>query len=295
MDKEKTGRLIREARKKKNYTQTELGDLLGVTNKAVSRWEKGEAFPDVGILEELANLLGLRIADLVTGEVRNEETDREEAMAELVRLSRIQARERRKKIAVSLIPAVILLVDLAVGALAMNGADSILIINIRWTCMALMVLTMGFLLYESTVLGKEPSGELWLDRVWDIVPLTTLFVILLVFGWTIVGTQRGQNPFGLEDYQVGPFLMGWLWVMCVVNLTLLIVSGVLWAKGMMGVRPGQILSVTALFTGALFGNALHQMTTWEDAVRTLLLGGACLLLITVLTLILLAKISASRR
>ena len=41
MDKKKTGELIREARTKKNYTQTELGDLIGVTNKAVSRWENG--------------------------------------------------------------------------------------------------------------------------------------------------------------------------------------------------------------------------------------------------------------
>ena len=41
MDKKKTGELIREARTRKNYTQTELGDLIGVTNKAVSRWENG--------------------------------------------------------------------------------------------------------------------------------------------------------------------------------------------------------------------------------------------------------------
>lgn len=41
MDKVKTGELIRDARKKKNYTQSELGDMLGVSNKAVSRWEKG--------------------------------------------------------------------------------------------------------------------------------------------------------------------------------------------------------------------------------------------------------------
>ena len=41
MDKNKTGNLIREARTKKNYTQSKLGDLLGVSNKAVSRWENG--------------------------------------------------------------------------------------------------------------------------------------------------------------------------------------------------------------------------------------------------------------
>ena len=38
MDKMKTGALIKEARIKKNYTQSELGALLGVSNKAVSRW-----------------------------------------------------------------------------------------------------------------------------------------------------------------------------------------------------------------------------------------------------------------
>lgn len=41
MDKQKTGELIRNARIKKGYTQVELGDLIGVTNKAISRWEKG--------------------------------------------------------------------------------------------------------------------------------------------------------------------------------------------------------------------------------------------------------------
>ena len=41
MDKKKTGNLIREARQCKNYTQSELGRMLGVTNKAVSRWENG--------------------------------------------------------------------------------------------------------------------------------------------------------------------------------------------------------------------------------------------------------------
>ena len=53
MDKQKTGNLIKEARVKKNYTQGELGDLLGVSNKAVSRWENGDSFPDVGIFINL--------------------------------------------------------------------------------------------------------------------------------------------------------------------------------------------------------------------------------------------------
>ena len=67
MDKVKTGALIREARTKKNLTQCELGDLIGVTNKAVSRWENGESFPDVGVIEKLSEVLDIHIQDIVTG------------------------------------------------------------------------------------------------------------------------------------------------------------------------------------------------------------------------------------
>lgn len=68
MDKVKTGQMIKEARLKQGYTQLELGNLLGVTNKAVSRWEKGESFPDVGVLETLSDILHLDIQDIVAGE-----------------------------------------------------------------------------------------------------------------------------------------------------------------------------------------------------------------------------------
>ena len=87
MDKKKTGNLIREARQRKNYTQSELGRMLGVTNKAVSRWENGESFPDIGVLESLSHLLELPIQDIVTGERAG---DREEAVTEVVRLAKLQ-------------------------------------------------------------------------------------------------------------------------------------------------------------------------------------------------------------
>ena len=63
MDKQKTGELIKNARIKKGYTQVELGDLLGVTNKAISRWEKGDSFPNIGVIEELSRILDIRIQE----------------------------------------------------------------------------------------------------------------------------------------------------------------------------------------------------------------------------------------
>ena len=93
MDKMKTGTLIKEARIKKNYTQTELGDLLGVTNKAVSRWEKGKSFPDVELLENLATTLDLRIQDIVTG---TKDDHDETALIEIVRAAKLQQRKNRR-------------------------------------------------------------------------------------------------------------------------------------------------------------------------------------------------------
>ena len=59
MDAGKTGALIAEARREKNMTQKELAGLLHVTDRAVSKWERGLNFPDIALLEPLAEALGL--------------------------------------------------------------------------------------------------------------------------------------------------------------------------------------------------------------------------------------------
>ena len=73
MDLKKTGALIAELRRQKNLTQKELAVQLGVTDKAISRWETGKGFPDVSILERLATTLDVTITELVNGERSNPE------------------------------------------------------------------------------------------------------------------------------------------------------------------------------------------------------------------------------
>jgi len=93
VDKQKTGVLIREARVRKNYTQSELGDLLGVSNKAVSRWENGDSFPDVALLENLAVALDIRIQDIVTGATEEDAS----VVTEVVRAVKLQQKEKKRK------------------------------------------------------------------------------------------------------------------------------------------------------------------------------------------------------
>ena len=81
MDKEKTGQLITELRKEKGMTQKQLADALNVTDKAVSKWERGLSFPDISMLEPLSELLDVSILELLAGERQDgdEPMSREEA------------------------------------------------------------------------------------------------------------------------------------------------------------------------------------------------------------------------
>lgn len=75
MDKYKFGEFIYQKRKSLGLTQEELGRKLGVTNKAVSKWEVGETLPDVTMLKPLATLLEVTVDELLSQkEVKAEES-----------------------------------------------------------------------------------------------------------------------------------------------------------------------------------------------------------------------------
>lgn len=70
MEYEKTGKLIQELRKEKGLTQMALSQKLGVTDRAVSKWERGKSFPDVSMLKPLAETLDVSVSELLDGERR---------------------------------------------------------------------------------------------------------------------------------------------------------------------------------------------------------------------------------
>ncbi len=68
MDAKKTGELIATLRKEKGMNQKDLADKLGVTNKAISRWETGRGYPDIEILPVLAETFEISVQELLNGE-----------------------------------------------------------------------------------------------------------------------------------------------------------------------------------------------------------------------------------
>lgn len=65
--------LIATQRKEKGMTQKQLADILGVTDKAVSKWERGNGQPDIQFLEPLADALGVTVIELLRGEIKQAE------------------------------------------------------------------------------------------------------------------------------------------------------------------------------------------------------------------------------
>lgn len=67
MDNRIIGKFIKKKRKEIGLTQTELGDKLGVSDKAISKWETGNSLPDIGILKSLSDILGISTSELLNG------------------------------------------------------------------------------------------------------------------------------------------------------------------------------------------------------------------------------------
>lgn len=84
MDNAKTGAFIAGLRGELGLTQKELADRIGVTDKAVSKWERGRGFPDVAILEILAKELNVSVTELISGERSTPETVKAQSDSTLI-------------------------------------------------------------------------------------------------------------------------------------------------------------------------------------------------------------------
>lgn len=84
LDKEQIGNFIAGLRREKGWTQKQLAERLFVSDKAVSKWERGLSLPDIALLEPLAQVLEITVTELLRGQRR--QTEQEFALEEVERL-----------------------------------------------------------------------------------------------------------------------------------------------------------------------------------------------------------------
>ena len=109
MDQEKIGKFIAQCRKENGYTQASLAEKLGITDRAVSKWENGKSMPDASIMLELCELLKINVNELLTGEHIIMDDYKEVAEKNLVEM-KTQKEAANKKVILVVIVLVIMFI-----------------------------------------------------------------------------------------------------------------------------------------------------------------------------------------
>ena len=109
MDQIRIGKFIADERKRKGYTQKQLSEKLEISDKTISKWERGNGFPEVSLLLPLCNELEITVNELLSGERVSEEDYRKKAEENMVNLVR-EAQESKKKIILSVVVAALTII-----------------------------------------------------------------------------------------------------------------------------------------------------------------------------------------
>lgn len=269
MDKQKTGNLIKEARVKKNYTQAELGDLLGVSNKAVSRWENGDSFPDVGILENLAAVLDVRIQDVITGDIGIQD---ESVVTEVVRVAKLQQKDKKRKVVRECAFVVAILCCIISRYLAL-GNNSILFVNDSiLVYVILMVVSFALMLvgHESKIEVNKNDTDKFCKYMKVVSVLSLLWSILMT--WCVyIMVINGCTPFGIEFSSVGHFINWQLIGLFILNLAITTFELYRYEKNDEVIHWGWFISVAVMYMTILYSDMLHRMSYPQEVFESLVI------------------------
>lgn len=111
MNQKKIGSFLRELRKEKGLTQEQLAERLNVSNRSVSRWETGNNMPDLSILVELSDFYNVDIKEIIDGERKSENMEKEikDTLLKVAEYSQFEKKIIKKKILVITVVALFLM------------------------------------------------------------------------------------------------------------------------------------------------------------------------------------------
>ncbi len=283
MDKKKTGNLIKEARMKKKYTQRELGDLLGVSNKAVSRWENGESFPDVGILESLAVVLDVRIQDIITGD---KQVNADGVVDEVVRIARLQKKEAKRKVVRNSLLIIAIFCCFVSGCSALGNKSIFFDDASTYVYVMLMFFSFGLILIGYALQNEKDKKEV--NKFGRCIK----FAALLSFLWSTLLTLcvfimviNDYIPFGMELSSIGPFVNWQLIGLFTINIIMIAWEIYRCEKCDESIHWGWFVSIATMYLTVLYGDLLHRMDSTQGAIESLLLRTVVVVIVTGISLV----------
>ncbi len=110
MNQEKIGKFISEKRKEKKLTQSELAEKLGITDRAISKWENGICLPDAGTMPELCEILDITINDLFSGEKVDMKENEKKLEENLLEITKMKEEKDKQLLNLEIIIGIILII-----------------------------------------------------------------------------------------------------------------------------------------------------------------------------------------
>ncbi|WP_052169825.1 helix-turn-helix domain-containing protein [Pseudobutyrivibrio ruminis] len=249
LDLIKTGSFISEMRKEKGLTQKQLADQVGVSDKAVSRWETGKGLPDTSIMPELCKALDINVNELLSGERLNAEAysgKAEEIMVSLVKDVQ-ENKNDKKSVVLGLALGFVLLMLGLIGIVTVSGSRVVYFLDIPSVVFVLAI--------QLIVLGAGGQMKSFLGA------------FKLIFGKKVeieddVAVKAAKCEFAVKYAQRGAILGGILSSIMGFVAVLVIV----WSESPDTIGPNMAVAVLSLFYGALFAlllmpiqGRLHKM------------------------------------
>jgi len=146
MDLNKIGKFVSEERKKNNYTQKQLADILNVSDRTIFKWECGRGLPEVSLLQPLCKALGISVNELLTGECLDKENYMKNAEQNMVHLVEEKKENRTKLILIlimgliSIISFVTLIVVVSIYSEVISNPAKVILV-----CIACAIFLVGML------------------------------------------------------------------------------------------------------------------------------------------------------
>ena len=184
MDTKKIGAFIAINRKKKGYTQEQLAEKLGVTNKTISRWENGHYMPDLSLLEPLSKELDITLNELLAGEeiIKEEAIEySEQNLIQTIDYTDKKIKNEHKKISLFII---------GIGILISLCAFTVFPSESSWSNIYSMI---GLFLFVVGIFRELKITSLLKKGLISIILFILLLSIFFIFDYASV-TQFKQPP-----------------------------------------------------------------------------------------------------
>lgn len=183
MDANKFGCFVAERRKELNMTQKDLATKIHVTDKAVSKWERGLGFPDINTIGDLADALDVSIIELMKSEKKIEVVSTEENVVnDVVHIAKVDIEERKKIITYTFAGTAVLFTILEILlSIDWNAEEFALSANVPWVAIVpgIIMVIYGIV---CKIRGKKSFGAVEIGFCLLLIPVIIIGITFLICG-----------------------------------------------------------------------------------------------------------------